>query len=106
MLPFLQHGAPPATQEEIDQVRGCTVKEGDELSRKECSICMDGMQPESHVMIMPCDHSFHDECLVSRASYVIRRLSLIHPVCSPALGCMHFFKKRYLGCNSTPHAPR
>ncbi len=50
----LQHGAPPATQEEIDSLPSAYLEED-----TQCSVCMEAASPGTATLIMPCEHVFH-----------------------------------------------
>ena len=36
----------------------------DEKDSVHCPICLDSMTLSNHVMILPCSHCFHDDCIV------------------------------------------
>ncbi|XP_077227926.1 uncharacterized protein LOC143860945 [Tasmannia lanceolata] len=36
----------------------------DEDEGKECTICLDEFEPNEHVLITPCNHMFHKDCIV------------------------------------------
>eukprot|EP01084_Bolivina_argentea_P041612 76791_1 len=54
-----QHGAPPATQEEIDSLPSVYLKKD-----TQCSVCMENVSPGTVTLVMPCEHVFHSSCLV------------------------------------------
>jgi len=53
-------GVPPSTLERMTTVR--TV-DGDEVDVPPCVICQDGMEGGQRVRVLPCDHTFHTECI-------------------------------------------
>ncbi len=50
----LQHGTPPATQEEIDSLPSVYLKKD-----TQCSVCMENVSPGTVTLVMPCEHVFH-----------------------------------------------
>lgn len=47
----------PATTEEIDKLEKETV------ANIQCGICMENTNGNETVLILPCEHKFHEECL-------------------------------------------
>lgn len=61
------NGAPPAPQNLIDQLPKKSLDKtmaGDD-GKAECSICMDNVELETEVTVLPCNHWFHFECIES-----------------------------------------
>lgn len=36
----------------------------DDEDIKRCSVCLEDFEPKEEVMMTPCDHMFHEECIV------------------------------------------
>jgi len=58
-----RHGPPPASDNAISNLKN-TKFHSDHLS-KECTICQDEYKNEETLLEMPCEHDFHEECLVN-----------------------------------------
>lgn len=59
------NGAPPAAQSAIEALPKKKIDQemlGPE-GKAECSICMDPVELESEVTVLPCKHWFHDQCI-------------------------------------------
>ncbi|KAK5950532.1 hypothetical protein OHC33_008475 [Knufia fluminis] len=62
-----QNGAPPASEELINQLPKKKLDKsmtGDD-GKAECSICMDNVELDTEVTVLPCNHWFHFECIES-----------------------------------------
>ncbi|KAK5086059.1 hypothetical protein LTR70_007501 [Exophiala xenobiotica] len=62
-----QNGAPPASQDLINQLPKKQLEKsmaGDD-GKAECSICMDNVELGTEVTVLPCNHWFHFECIES-----------------------------------------
>ncbi|KAL2021923.1 hypothetical protein VTK56DRAFT_6342 [Thermocarpiscus australiensis] len=60
------NAAPPASQAAIDRLEKKRVDDtmlGEE-GKAECTICMDEMKKGDEVLILPCKHWYHGECVV------------------------------------------
>ena len=62
-----QTGAPPASEDLINRLPKKQLEKsmaGDD-GKAECSICMDNVELDTEVTILPCNHWFHFECIES-----------------------------------------
>lgn len=62
-----QNGAPPASEDRIDALPKKKVDQsmlGND-GKAECSICMDSVELDTEVTVLPCQHWFHFECIKS-----------------------------------------
>ncbi|TQV96609.1 hypothetical protein V2A60_003005 [Cordyceps javanica] len=59
--------APPASEQGLASLPRKTIDEDlkSEDGNTECSICIDGMKVGEVVVSLPCNHSFHEECVVA-----------------------------------------
>ncbi|XAR49524.1 hypothetical protein NMG60_11032759 [Bertholletia excelsa] len=58
-------------------------EEDDDDERKRCAVCLDDFEPKQMVMLTPCNHMFHEECIVpwlkSRAQCPVCRFVIYQP---------------------------
>ncbi|KHJ49254.1 zinc finger, C3HC4 type [Trichuris suis] len=62
VLNQFEGGAPPLTAEEINSIPVEKVESGEETIQ--CSVCFEEFQEGSTVRRLPCNHRFHDPCIV------------------------------------------
>ncbi|CAK9311526.1 unnamed protein product [Citrullus colocynthis] len=60
-----RYGTPPASKSAIEKLSTVTVTE-DLLNSEmnQCAVCLDGFEKGTEVKQMPCNHIFHDYCLL------------------------------------------
>jgi len=60
------NGAPPATQTAIDRLEKKAID--DEMlgpeGKAECTICIDDLSKGDEVLVLPCKHWFHNDCVI------------------------------------------
>ena len=64
-----KYGNPPASKNSVETLEKITVtEENRERILKECenccAVCKDEFEIEQELLIMPCKHTFHDECIL------------------------------------------
>jgi len=57
-------GAPPAPRETIDQLPKVKITQQQVDKKLQCSVCMEDYQKDETVHKLPCDHLFHENCIV------------------------------------------
>ncbi|KAJ2803032.1 hypothetical protein H4R20_003050 [Coemansia guatemalensis] len=57
------HAPPPASEESIHQLPRRKITPEEAAAKIECGICMDEYKSEEEVMILPCKHFYHLECI-------------------------------------------
>jgi len=59
-------GKPPATEKAINQLHTRTLTKEDEnqLADQQCAICQDKFLAKEEVTCLPCDHTYHKDCVV------------------------------------------
>lgn len=55
-------GSPPTDEAFVDELKPVTYKRGD-CVEETCSICLDDLEDGQDVMILPCRHGFHPDCI-------------------------------------------
>ncbi|XP_052794903.1 E3 ubiquitin-protein ligase RNF115-like [Mya arenaria] len=58
-------GAPPAGQERIDALPSVKVTQTQVDNVLQCSVCMDDFKLDEEVRKLPCDHHYHNDCIVT-----------------------------------------
>ena len=61
-----RYGTPPASEKSIDELKKELINDDnhENYSKNECSICKDNYKKGEVITIMPCEHVFHDDCLI------------------------------------------
>lgn len=63
-----RHGSQPAASAVVDSLERVTVTkewlEGKEPSTRDCAVCQDAFKETQAVIPLPCNHTFHDACLL------------------------------------------
>jgi len=57
-------GAPPAPRETIDQLPKVKITQEQVDIKLQCSVCMEDYKVDETVHKLPCDHLFHETCIV------------------------------------------
>jgi len=57
-------GAPPAPRETIDQLPKVKITKEQVEIKLQCSVCMEDYKIDETVHKLPCDHLFHENCIV------------------------------------------
>lgn len=57
-------GAPPAPRETIDRLPKVTITKEQVEIKLQCSVCMEDYKVDETVHKLPCDHLFHENCIV------------------------------------------
>lgn len=57
-------GAPPAPRETIDQLPKVKITKEQVEIKLQCSVCMEDYKVDETVQKLPCDHLFHENCIV------------------------------------------
>jgi len=60
------YGTPPASNSSIQKLKKEEVNEKNlkDYEKQECTICKDIFKLKEHAITMPCEHSFHEDCLL------------------------------------------
>uniref|UniRef100_A0A5S6QFM6 RING-type E3 ubiquitin transferase n=1 Tax=Trichuris muris TaxID=70415 RepID=A0A5S6QFM6_TRIMR len=93
VLNQFEGGAPPLTAEEIRSVPVEKVEVGEEAIQ--CSVCFEEFFEGSMVRRLPCNHRFHDPCIVPWL-----QLHNSCPVCRKAI--LHHTRRRPFFLSTTP----
>ncbi len=64
-----KHGNPPASKEVVKTLPMLEINSEEELNKipeieKDCSVCKEMFKLGSKIVRMPCDHLYHDECIL------------------------------------------
>jgi len=67
LLDANNYGNPPAAKKEIEKLK--KIKINEEILKKlgienSCAVCKDEFQIEEECLLMPCNHHFHENCLI------------------------------------------
>lgn len=55
-------GSPPTDENFVEQLKPVNYKHGD-CVEETCSICLDDLEEDKEVIILPCKHGFHPDCI-------------------------------------------
>lgn len=72
-----KHGAPPASKSSIENLESFSLTKSQlgEFKEKECAICKEIFLETEQLKRMPCKHDFHDSCLITWLSDVLKLLN-------------------------------
>uniref|UniRef100_M4BXL0 RING-type domain-containing protein n=2 Tax=Peronosporaceae TaxID=4777 RepID=M4BXL0_HYAAE len=59
-----RHGAPPAAKEVVEMLPKVKVTQNEVDGSAECPVCKDLFAVDDEVHCLPCNHSFHPDCIV------------------------------------------
>ncbi|EGZ28500.1 hypothetical protein PHYSODRAFT_294053 [Phytophthora sojae] len=60
----LKHGAPPAAKEVVEKLPKVKITQSDVDGSAECPVCKDFFAVDDEVHRLPCEHSFHPDCIL------------------------------------------
>ena len=60
------YGTPPASEDKVNNLKREEVTENqmNKYKDKECTVCKDNYKVNETVVYMPCNHNFHNDCLI------------------------------------------
>ncbi|KAF4132568.1 Ring finger domain [Phytophthora infestans] len=59
-----RHGAPPAAKEVVEKLPKVKITQGEVDGSAECPVCKDFFAVDDEVHRLPCEHSFHPDCIL------------------------------------------
>ncbi|CAH0491132.1 unnamed protein product [Peronospora farinosa] len=59
-----RHGAPPAAKEIVEQLPKVKITQNEVDGSAECTVCKDFFAVDDEVHRLPCEHSFHPDCIL------------------------------------------
>ncbi|RLN51371.1 hypothetical protein BBJ29_000685 [Phytophthora kernoviae] len=59
-----RHGAPPASKEVVEKLPKVKITQSEVDNSAECPVCKDFFAVDDEVHRLPCDHSFHPDCIL------------------------------------------
>ncbi|KAG7397916.1 Kinesin- protein 12 [Phytophthora boehmeriae] len=59
-----RHGAPPASKEVVEKLPKVKITQSEVDNSAECPVCKDSFVVDDEVHRLPCDHSFHPDCIL------------------------------------------
>ncbi|CAN0542765.1 unnamed protein product, partial [Ectocarpus sp. 12 AP-2014] len=59
-----RHGPPPASKKFVENLPTIIVAKGSELEGQECAVCKDEFAAGDKARELPCQHSFHEQCIL------------------------------------------
>eukprot|EP00928_Gymnodinium_smaydae_P070559 TRINITY_DN5436_c0_g1_i1.p1 TRINITY_DN5436_c0_g1~~TRINITY_DN5436_c0_g1_i1.p1 ORF type:complete len:366 (-),score=44.60 TRINITY_DN5436_c0_g1_i1:249-1346(-) len=79
VAPARRSGPPTASREFVNDLPRATANE---YGSTECSICLEDLDPDTLVVQLPCNHTFHPDC----AERWLTRCKAMCPLCNSAVG--------------------